>query len=491
MGNKTLLSFSLSMRSLFYNNIKYSFIAQFLQLSLSISISLFLPFLLGVEDFGYWQLFIFYTQYAGFLAFGLVDGIYLREGGKKYSELNFRSIAFQQRMLFLLNFTFFIVLVFFSSFASNLNRSYVIISSGVFMLVSNTTNFYSMLLSAVHEIKTASIGRMFFSISFLTFVLVSLFILRIDNYKFYILAYIICYSFNLFYCLRKSRDINKFVFSKTGWEFKQELFDNIKHGFVLTIANVAGMLLLGITRFFIDSQWGIEVFGMVSYSLVIVNFVLMFIAQLSLVMYPELRSMKKEILNNLFTKIQHALLLLTPLILLSFFPISYLIEVFLPDYIKAAHFMIYMLPICIFEAKVMLQTNTYFKVHNKPKAMMLSNVEALIFGIVISAVSVFCCENMTLAVVSMPLTIFLQYVFSLKRLRPNSYIEDLKTIMPESSLIIFFVLVSILVMNKALAIVIYVGAVSVYYCYFKNVIKDTFTNLLRWNSRKNFLNPFS
>lgn len=70
------------MQTLFYKNIKYSFVAQFLQLSLSVCITLFLPFLLGVEDFGYWQLFIFYTQYAGFLAFGLVDGIYLREGGK-------------------------------------------------------------------------------------------------------------------------------------------------------------------------------------------------------------------------------------------------------------------------------------------------------------------------------------------------------------------------------------------------------------------------
>lgn len=282
----------------------------------------------------------------------------------------------------------------------------------------------------------------------------------------------------MFYCLRNSSEICVYVFKNTGWDYKQELFDNLKQGFVLTIANVAGMLLLGIARFFIDSKWGIEVFGMVSYSLVLVNFVLMFIAQLSSVLYPELRCLDKNVLNHYFNKIQHILLLLTPLLLITYFPVSYFIDILLPDYNEAAYFMIYMLPICIYEAKVMLQTNTYFKVLNQPKAMMLSNVEALFFGVVMSAISVYYFENVTLTIVVMPLTIFLQYIFSLKRLRPNSYIKDLKTILPEFIIILFFVLDNIFVPIKTWALIVYIAAIFVYIFSRRRLAKDVLKSII-------------
>lgn len=36
-----------------------------------------IPKLIGVEDYGYWQLFLFYASYVGFLHFGWNDGISL------------------------------------------------------------------------------------------------------------------------------------------------------------------------------------------------------------------------------------------------------------------------------------------------------------------------------------------------------------------------------------------------------------------------------
>ena len=48
---------------------------------------------LSVNDFGYWQLFIFYTSYVGFFHFGFNDGIYLLNGGKNYDELNYNEIG--------------------------------------------------------------------------------------------------------------------------------------------------------------------------------------------------------------------------------------------------------------------------------------------------------------------------------------------------------------------------------------------------------------
>lgn len=70
-------------KSAFIKNILYAFLAQGIALFLSVLMSLIVPKILGVEQYSYWQLFIFYTGYVGFFHFGLNDGVYLRLGGQK------------------------------------------------------------------------------------------------------------------------------------------------------------------------------------------------------------------------------------------------------------------------------------------------------------------------------------------------------------------------------------------------------------------------
>lgn len=52
----------------------------------------------------------------------------------------------------------------------------------------------------------------------------------------------------------------------------REALDSIRIGINLTIANIAGNLILGGGRFIIDRYWGIEDFGEVSFSLTLTNF---------------------------------------------------------------------------------------------------------------------------------------------------------------------------------------------------------------------------
>ena len=450
------------MRSIFYKNIGYSFAAQFSQLCLSCIITLLLPLLLGVEEFGYWQLFIFYTQYGAFFHFGLIDGIYLREGGKRYIDLDYAAIGYQQRLLFIVDFFFLLLYIWIASSIENLNRSFIIILSGVLMLVGNLTNFYSMLLSSVNEFKVTSIGRLCFSLSFMSFVLLSFFYYRFSCFKPYVIAYIVSYSFYMIFCLYKSKEIFYYVFNKGVKDYRIEALENFKRGFVLLIANITGMLLLGITRFFIDSRWGIEVFGKVSYSLVVVNFVLMFISEISAVMYPELRMRGERTVDGHFLKIQKILMILTPVVLFLYYPVSYIIEHFLPDYIQSVKYMVFLLPVCVYEAKVMLQVNTYFKVLNKPKELLFSNLEALLFGTLFSLLAVFYFDNVILAIITMPLTICFQYVISLKKLRPSTYLTDLRDIIPEAILIVYFIIINTFIPTIITNILLFFVAVTIY-----------------------------
>ena len=60
--------------------------------------SLVIPKLLGKEQYSYWQLFLFYSSYVGFLAFGFNDGLYLKHGGENYDDLNHKFIGSQIKL---------------------------------------------------------------------------------------------------------------------------------------------------------------------------------------------------------------------------------------------------------------------------------------------------------------------------------------------------------------------------------------------------------
>ena len=77
------------------NNLMYSIAANLLSMFVSAILLLVLPNLLGETEYGYWQLYLFYTSYVGFFHFGLVDGIYLRIGGKNFDDLDGHIYAVQ------------------------------------------------------------------------------------------------------------------------------------------------------------------------------------------------------------------------------------------------------------------------------------------------------------------------------------------------------------------------------------------------------------
>src|SRR5690606_22879810 len=90
-------------------NFSFTLISNLVSVVISSIVILIIPNFIEVEEYGYWQLYIFYTTYVGLLHFGWNDGIYLREGGAKYDALN-KSIYFSQfYMLLFLQLTIAIV----------------------------------------------------------------------------------------------------------------------------------------------------------------------------------------------------------------------------------------------------------------------------------------------------------------------------------------------------------------------------------------------
>ena len=60
--------------------------ANLVTIMVSLIVTLILPKFISVEQYGYWQVYLFYTTYIGIFHLGITDGIYLRYGGKQYEE---------------------------------------------------------------------------------------------------------------------------------------------------------------------------------------------------------------------------------------------------------------------------------------------------------------------------------------------------------------------------------------------------------------------
>ena len=160
----------------------------------------------------------------------------------------------------------------------------------------------------------------------------------------------------------------------------QALFHDMRLGLVMTVANVCGMLILGLARYIIEARWGIAVFGQLSLSLSLVNFILMFISQLSMVLFPALRQTDSAELGGLYAMLRNYALILLPLAFAIYYPASLFVSVWLPEYLGSLVYFVFLMPIVLFESLGDMICNTFFKVRCEPVRILAVNVISLAFA---------------------------------------------------------------------------------------------------------------
>ena len=392
-------------------NFLFAFSAQGLQFLQSILISLLLPKLLGINEFGFWQLFVFYTQYGGFFHFGLNDGIYLKVGGKKYDDLDYKPIAWQLRLSIIIQMFFLMAIIFFFTLSNDSNRIFVIVCSCIYILISNISSYLNFILQATNRIKEFSIGRLI-DIGIFVVLLISFLIVAVDNYKYIIYSCILGRIAGLFFYVTKTTDISRLIFYKYEQTFFTDYIYNVSMGFVLVISNIASMLILGVGRFMVDYYWGITAFSKVSYSIMMVNFFLLFINQASMVLFPELRTWTPKRISSFYAIVRNKLDLISPFVLLTYYPICFFVNYWIPDYKESVYFLIYLLPLCIFDSKMQLLCNTIFKVCNKVKVLLICNMLTVTLSSILVLVSICIFKNIEFVVISMLISIVFRSVIS-------------------------------------------------------------------------------
>lgn len=390
-------------------NFLFLIFSQLVGLLFYIVISLVFPKMMTVENFGYWQLFLFYSSFVGFFHLGLNDGIYLRYGGKNYVKINKSLLKGQFVILAIAQF--FIAAAFFLLFKITADeepqRLFVIFYTMIFLVISNTTSYITLSLQSMNRLQDFSRVTLFTNaLLVLSFIILAVYGQR--TYEPYILVYLAAHGMALVFCIYLIKEvINEPFFIRRIPAYFHEIKKNVSVGSQLMFSTIASMLMLGIGRFFIEKKWGIIEFGKISFVLTITTFFIFFIRQIGIVIFPLLRNKKSEAQKSIYC---HTLGFLNCLLfgVLLFFPLlEWGINFWLPKYSSHISSVIIILPVLVFEGKMQVLLSTYMKVLRKEKKLLALNLVGLLCSLVFAAVGLV-LDSLILVVLGMTVSIALR-----------------------------------------------------------------------------------
>lgn len=456
-------------------NISYSFTANIISMIISVISVTFLPKFMSLEDYGVWQLYLFYVSYLGFFHFGWLDGICLRYGGYYFEKLDKVIFTNQFVLLFFVELIISVIaIIFINLFIEDYFTKQVLIFVSFVLVPVILFTFATFILQITNKIKEYAyltlFGRILFFISLMIY-------FNISNRGYTELIYldIISKLLALFYGIYLIRALLVFKIDKLNNIFK-ETWENISVGSKLLFANIAGMLILGVIRFGISQQWDVATFGKVSLTLNCSNFLMVFINALSIVFFPILKRTDESKIKGIYLNIRSGLTSILLGCLIIYYPLNSMLSWWLPKYQDSLIYMAVLLPICLFESKVSLLTNTYLKALRKEKVMMKINIGVVVVSFILTYVSTVLLHDLNIAVISILLLFAIKSICSELVLGKVLQTKIKKDILQEIILVILFVTVNFSDIDTFIKCTVYIVA----YCMYLYINKTILMNSIKF-----------
>lgn len=458
-------------------NISITFFANIISMLVSMISTLVIPKLIGTTEYGYWQLYIFYISYAGLLHLGLCDGVYLKYGGREYSDLNFSSLRTEFWILSIYSMCFCgMISIIALLMKLDMNMRYIVWFTcfGAFVHVLRT--YLWLILQTTNRLKEYSKIVIADRIVFVVGIVVIALTVQ-TSFQGLIICDIIGRISSLLIAIFYTKEvvIGKLDFNK---KVLSDVIEDISAGINLLIAGIASNFIIGFIRIGIQNNWNIETFGKVSLSLSVINMVLSFISVASIVFFPLLKRLEGKLQLELYKQMDIILNVCTFFILLFAGIGSKLIEIWLPQYQESAFYLILLLPICVYESETAMLLNTYLKAFRLEKNLMWVNAIIMFLSMIFSYITTTCAKNLYMAIVGIDILVLLRVIVLKYILRKRANcVSYKKVIFMEIALLITY-LVSYQVFNIFYAGLIYAVVYTMFVMInFKELKKIVINNI--------------
>ncbi|MGH0431844.1 lipopolysaccharide biosynthesis protein [Bacillus hominis] len=459
----------------FARNFSYTFITHLLATVISIVLILIVPRFISINDYGYWQLYIFYISYISYMSLGLTDGAYLRYGGYEYKDLNKKVFVSQYWFLVVLEiFISSSIVLFYILVSPGTSKTMVVLFTCLAGILIVPRSLLMFMLQATNRIKESSIMLMIERVIY--FILVITFLISgIKQFEYLIVADIIGKIFSVFYSVYVCKElvIGKFEPLKVSI---REIVINISVGSKLLFANLASMLIIGIVRFFIEANWSIETFGKVALTLSISNMLMLFINAIAAVLFPTLKRTPQERLPAIYKMVRTLITIPLLGILVFYYPLKVILSAWLPQYADSLTYMAVLFPMCLYEGKMLLLVNTYLKTLRKEKWMLIINLITVAMSLALTCISVFLLNSLNLTILCIIILLAFRCIVAEIYLARFLNIKVKKDIILEVIITIIFIVIS-WYLSVISALFIYLVVYAIYLVIKKNDIIDLWRNI--------------
>lgn len=451
----------------FILNLSTTLFSQIFIMLVSVFLSFILPKFLSLNDYSLWQVFVFYSSYTGVFLLGINDGFIIKNAGKNYEDLSLKTISFKFYLSFLLELILGIIICIIIIIFNIRSRLFIYISLVIYMIFQNSFALLGSYHQATNNNKLYSKACVFERIIFL---LISgiLLLFKLNNYFYFIIINLISIFLTMIYLFFKSKLLITLNISNIKKEFI-DLFSDMQIGFKVMIANLSGTLIMGGCRMIIDNNWDVTMFGKVSLAISMLQLFLTFVNKAGIVLFPAMKSISLKKNKEIFKILYFLLVIITPLLLICYFPFKFLITIWLTNYIESIQFFSILIIVCIFESKMNLIYSTYLKMFRQENIYLLFNfLSAIIFLILSVLTLVFSLGIYILlltVIISLSIRDLLSGFYILHRIDISSKFETI-----EYLIILLYLFLSLYVKNDLIVLFFMIVFTTLYFLYLKKEI---------------------
>ncbi len=463
--------------SLGIKNILSSFQSQLIALCVGIVLSFVLPAVVGIAQFGYWQVYLLYVTFTMFFALGFTDGIYLNYGNYDYEDLPYEKLRGTLRVYTLSAVTFTALVLILTLQENDPNKQFALMAATLNIFLLLLSNAAVSILQFTNRIREYSfivaIGKLILLLG-----IILLIVLKTCNFK----AIIAMDLATKFIMLIVNVFLVKEVFFGRILNCRSAIKDwllNVKTGINIMLAVYASTLVMNIGRILIERFEGIKVYSSYALAVSISSFFLVFVSTFSLSFYPFLKRINQLKLPLIYEKTNTFLFFVSFILLGFYYPLNFIIKNWYVDYIEVIQYMPLFLTMTLMQGKEQFLHVTYMKTLRKEGILLLINV---IFSILAGTILIplyFSTKSVYLVALATSILIIAKSYSIEYYIRKKCLNLGFKNILVELLLIVFFVLAATFV-DLLPGLVMFVLVVLIYFSikytvlinYIKRIYKE-------------------
>ena len=371
-------------------------------LGLSFITGFILPKIMGPEEFGYWQIYLFYLGYLNLFGLGLNDGIGLFYGGYEYERLPFQRIRASMRVFFI--YLIVVTAVLFTAFSFTRDPT----RQGIYQVLALSVP--SICLQCIVLTVFLSVGKTG--------------VYNVVNLLLKVLA-TAAYVLLLFFHMSRSEDVmladfgvrifvtaiclvlgRRFLFGKaepirTGL---REFGEKCRYGLNITFALIAASFMPVAGRTIVEWNESAYVYGQYAFAMSILHIIVTFTSTAGTVIFPFLKRLSEEKLPEYYKKFSFICSSLIYIAWFAYIPVVWIIRYFMKEYIPVLSYLHILLAMCLPLGRSQLLLTSYFKAYRMEKAYLILNIVGVLAMMGITAGSYFIFHSIISVAISTTVT---------------------------------------------------------------------------------------